>query len=95
MKILRDWFRRRRERAKQERIQRVAIWRGILRLYEEHGESPHPAVIESAGLHLPHSMRAFPISVMGAELHRIGWYGEEGRRRIEIEKAGLMLGTAE
>lgn len=90
------WLKRRREREERERLERLAIWRGILRLYKERGESPHPAVIESCGLRLPHSMRAFPISVVGAELHRIGWYGEEGRKRIAIEKAGLMLiGTDE
>lgn len=89
----RNWRRRkRRERSLQEK-QQTAARNGIMRLYQERGEVPHPAVIEGLMGGLPYHMRAYSIGELGAELARIGWIGDEARAMLTREylKLGLPL----
>lgn len=83
-RVTRNWLRRRRREAIRKDIRDKAVWQGIHRLYEERGEIMRPCVFEAL-IRMPGQFRQHTIGEYAAELQRIGWYGERGRRMLEAE----------
>lgn len=88
--VYRRWMQKRRDDAQEKARHKQAVYNGIMNLYQERGEPPHPAVIERM-LGLPHHLREYGTGTFGHELYRIGWHGEDGRRRIREERVKLGL----